>query len=81
MHITFYSAKRYDERSFQKSNEAFGHTLHFWEVPLNHHTAGFVRPPEAGDDPVAACLFVNDRADAEVVAKLAAGGVQLLALR
>ncbi|MBP5997870.1 MAG: 2-hydroxyacid dehydrogenase [Azonexus sp.] len=75
MKIAVFSAKRYDREYLDAANAAEGHTLKYYEVPLdldNVHLA-------AGYDAV--CIFVNDKADAEVLAQLKAGGTGLVALR
>ncbi|MFD1142627.1 2-hydroxyacid dehydrogenase [Larkinella insperata] len=75
MNVTFFSTKPYDITFFEQINADFGFTLRFLKVPLDETTAELVT-----DSPVV-CLFVNDQANAAVIQKLAAQGVQLIALR
>ncbi len=75
MKIAVFSAKRYDREYLDAVNVAAGHTLKYHEAPLDldtvHLAAGYA----------AVCIFVNDKADAEVLAQLKAGGTGLVALR
>ncbi|MCU0354691.1 MAG: 2-hydroxyacid dehydrogenase [Cytophagales bacterium] len=75
MKITFFSTKPYDKTFFDNANKAFGFSMEYLDLPLSPHTAQLVSGSEA------ACIFVNDRADAETVNRLAKAGVRLLALR
>jgi D-lactate dehydrogenase len=75
MIITCYSTKPYDERSFTRVNERFGHTLHYLEARLDATSA----PLAKGSDAV--CCFVNDDAGAATLEQLAALGVKILLLR
>lgn len=75
MKIAVFSVKPYDRASFERSNVAFGHALHFFETRLTADTASLA----AGFPGV--CVFVNDRVDREVIARLAAGGVRIVATR
>jgi len=77
MRIAVFSTKPYDRRFLEAANAAAGGTHAFaWiEARLDAATARLAEGAEA------ACLFVNDRADAEALRVLAAGGVRLLALR
>lgn len=65
----------YDRASFDLANQQFGHAITYLEPRLTAATAKL-----AAGFPVA-CAFVNDRADAETLSILAAGGTRLLALR
>jgi D-lactate dehydrogenase len=69
-----FSAKGYD-REFLEAANASRHELQFFEPHLNEETVGLA----AGFHAV--CVFVNDRVDGAVVAKLASLGVRLIALR
>jgi D-lactate dehydrogenase len=75
--IAMFSSKGYTEEFFSAVNEqeGFGHELTFLEPRLNVHTAALAEGFPA------ACLFVNDQAGSEVIARLAGGGTKLLALR
>lgn len=73
MRVAVFSAKAYD-RDFLGAAGA-GHDFTWIETRLEAATARLAEGCEA------ACLFVNDRADAAALEVLAAGGVRLLALR
>jgi D-lactate dehydrogenase len=75
MKIAVFSAKRYDREYLDAANVAEGHQLKYHEAPLDLDTVGLA----AGHDAV--CIFVNDKVDAEVLAKLKEGGTRLVALR
>jgi D-lactate dehydrogenase len=72
--VAVFSARNYD-REFLTSANASRHELHFFEPHLNERTATLA----AGFSAV--CVFVNDHADANTIAKLAAEGIRLIALR
>lgn len=74
MRIAVFSTKSYDRVSLDQYN-TFGHELTFFDATLNLQTAMLA----AGFGVV--CLFVNDKADEEVIAALSRQGVQLIALR
>jgi D-lactate dehydrogenase len=75
MRVAVFGTKGYDRRFLGAANEAFGHDLHFFEARLDAATA----PLAAGHG--AACVFVNDRVDAEVLKTLAEGDTRIVALR
>lgn len=75
MKIAVFSTKPYDRQFFDQANEQFDHELTFFEPRLTPLTA----PLAKGFD--AACLFVNDQADTEVLEILAEEGVKAIALR
>ncbi|MCS6803256.1 MAG: 2-hydroxyacid dehydrogenase [Chloroflexota bacterium] len=75
MKIAVFSTKPYDRASFERHNAAFGHELHFFEARLRPDTAALA------DGFPGVCVFVNDRVDCEVIARLAAGGVRIIATR
>lgn len=75
MNVLFFSAKVYDRTFFDTANSTCQHKLDYLEVPLNCNTAVLAKGYEA------VCIFVNDRADAEVLQLLAEQGVKLIALR
>ena len=75
MKVAVFSTKPYSRRFLEAANESRDHELIFLEPKLSIRTA-----PLAGDAH-AVCIFVNDRADAETLAALAAQGVGLVALR
>ena len=70
-----FSSKPYDEASFAHANEDRKHVIDLFEDRLRPRTA----PLAAGAEAV--CIFVNDIADAEVIAILAGLGVRHLVLR
>lgn len=75
MRVIFFSSKTYDKQFFQLLNETHQHKLLFLDVPLHPATAPLARNVEA------VCIFVNDKADKQVIQILAAAGVKLIALR
>lgn len=75
MKVAVFSTKAYDRRFLDAANAGGKHNLDYFEERLNAHTA----PLAAGSE--AACLFVNDQADAASLEALAEGGCRLLALR
>lgn len=75
MKIAFFGTRAYDRAAFDAANARFDHAIHFLEPRLTGQTA-----PLADGFP-AVCSFVNDRVDADVVMRLAAGGTRLIALR
>jgi len=74
MKVAVFSTKRYD-REFLSAANGGAHELHFLDPHLDAQTV-----PLAGGFG-AVCVFVNDRVDAPVLEKLAAGGTRLVALR
>lgn len=72
--ITMFDAKSYDVESFSQQNRG-RFTLRAIEAPLNEDSA------IAASGSKVVCIFVNDRCDAPVVARLAALGIELIALR
>jgi D-lactate dehydrogenase len=75
MKIAVFSAERYDREFLGAANAAEGHQLKFFEDTLDRENASLA----AGHDAV--CIFVNDTADAPVLAALQSGGTRLVALR
>lgn len=75
MRVAVYSTKQHDQEMFALTNAANRHELEFHDAALSPQTADMAR----GTDAV--CIFVNDRADAVVLRRLAAHGVRLVALR
>ena len=75
MKIAVFDTKQYDRHALSAANADYDHELVFFEPRLNAETVGLA----AGFEVV--CPFVNDRLDAAVVARLAAGGTRLVALR
>lgn len=75
MKIAVFSAKRYDRDFLTAANTNAGHQLRFFDAPLDLDSVALAAGYEA------VCIFVNDKADAEVLKALAAGGTKLVALR
>lgn len=75
MRVTVFATKPYDRQFLNAANAAFGHELVFLEPRLDTDTAALARGSGA------VCVFVNDRVDAEVLARLADLGVGTVALR
>jgi D-lactate dehydrogenase len=74
MKVAVFSARNYD-REFLSAANAARHEIHFFEPHLNETTANLAA--EFG----AVCVFVNDRVNAAVIAKLPSLGIRLVALR
>jgi D-lactate dehydrogenase len=75
MRIAVFGSKSYDRQFLTAANAAFGHDLLFLEPRLDPYTV------QLASGCGAACIFVNDRADAPVLARLAELGVGVVALR
>lgn len=73
MKVAFYSAKQYDKDLFGAHLER--HEFFFLENHLRLETVALAEGCEA------ACVFVNDELDREILELLYAGGVRLIALR
>ncbi len=75
MRIVFFSSKPYDRQFMEAANATYRHELAFLEARLSRETA----PLAKGFDAV--CLFVNDKADREIISELANQGVKIITLR
>jgi len=75
MKIAMFDTHGYDRESFARANERFKREITYFEPRLQRSTAKLAEGHEV------VCAFVNDRADAETLHTLAAGGTRLLALR
>jgi D-lactate dehydrogenase len=75
MKVALFSTKSYDREYFDQFNINGGQQLSYFEAALDNNTVALTK----GHDAV--CLFVNDKADSEVIEKLSANGVGLIALR
>ena len=73
--VVMFGEKPYEHFAFEEANKRFACQLDWLESRLTARTAQL----SVGAD--AACIFVNDTADAEVLGLLASVGVQHLALR
>jgi len=72
--VAMFDAKSYDIESFHRHNNG-RFAIHAIQASLNEDTV----PAAAGCQVV--CLFVNDTCDAAIISRLAAQGVELIALR
>ncbi|WGF86612.1 2-hydroxyacid dehydrogenase [Marinivivus vitaminiproducens] len=75
MKVAVFSARRYDRMLLNEANASHGHELVFLEDQLNARTADLAQGCEA------VAIFVNDKADKDVLATLAAGGTRLVTTR
>ncbi len=75
MKVAVFSTKSYDRQFLEAANQPHGHTLKFFESRLSEQTT-----PLAAGYP-AVCVFVNDQLDAPTIARLAAQGLKVIALR
>lgn len=73
--IGFYDAKPYDIEYFNLINEQYGFKIKYIEARLNENTAML------SCDCDAVCAFVSDDVSAEVIDRLCACGVKLIAMR
>jgi D-lactate dehydrogenase len=75
MKIAVFSAKSYDRQFLDAANATEGHELQYFEAALGPESVALAAGHEA------ACIFVNDVANAGVLEALQAGGTALVALR
>jgi D-lactate dehydrogenase len=75
MKVAVYSTKSYDREYLDRFNEKAQHQLAYFEASLNANTAILAKGYDA------LCLFVNDKADSEIMKELADNGIKLIALR
>ena len=75
MRVAVFSTKNYDRQFLEPAAAAAGHELVFLEPRLTVETALLA------SGLTAICSFVNDRLDADVLARLAEGGTKFIALR
>jgi D-lactate dehydrogenase len=75
MELAIYSSTPYERRYLDESNKAAGHHLKYIDMSLSMDTVSLAEGYGA------VCVFVNDKADAEVLKALHIGGTRLLALR
>ena len=73
MKIAFFSTQSYDRVFFDRYNTI--HEIIYYEAPLDEQTVNLVA------DCRGICVFVNDKINAAIIAKLAVQGVKLIALR
>jgi D-lactate dehydrogenase len=75
MNIAVFNSKRYDRDYLDAANAASGHRITYFDVPLERETVSLAQAHDA------VCIFVNDKADADVLETLSHGGTRLVALR
>ena len=75
MKTALFSAKAYDQESFEATNHTFNHALTFFEPRLTLETAALATGFPA------VCVFINDELDAATLRTIAANGTTLIALR
>jgi len=75
MRVAVFSTKDYDEEFLTAANKAHGHELKFLEPRLAPQSVKLAEGAEA------VCVFVNDVVNKEVLIRLAAQGIRLIALR
>ena len=75
MRVAMFSTKTYDKTFFEAKNEKFGHEITYLEARLTKDTTSLAENNQA------ACVFVNDILDADVVRNLSEKKVSLIALR
>lgn len=75
MNVTVFSTRSYDRRFLDAANADGRHRLTYHDNRLDAGSAGAAQGAEA------VCAFVNDQLDADVLQRLHAQGVRLIALR
>lgn len=75
MKIAFFSAQPYDRTFFTAHNTTCNFELHFFDAALTVQTVSLAQGAEA------VCVFVNDKVDSPVIARLKELGVRYIALR
>lgn len=75
MKIAVFDTHKFERPYFEDLNSSFGFDISFFDYRLNADTAKTAEGFEC------VCVFVNDRVDANVVARLKEHGVKLIALR
>ena len=73
--VAFYDTKAYDKPSFEHYGKMSGVQFKYLETKLNEDTAELAKGCNA------VCVFVNDTVNADVIDRLYALGVKLIALR
>jgi D-lactate dehydrogenase len=74
MRVAVFSSKSYDREYLDRFNQN-EHQLSYFDASLNADTVVLSKGYNA------ACLFVNDKADADTLEKLSGNGIKLIALR
>jgi D-lactate dehydrogenase len=75
MKVAFFNTKTYDKIFFDDVNKQFQHDISYLTPHLTSQSAVLAAGYEA------VCVFVNDELNKDVIQKLRAGGVKLIALR
>ncbi len=75
MIISLFDVKPYDVPAFERYAKEYGAQIKYFDTKLNVDTAALA------DGSDAVCVFVNDDVNAEVIEKLSACGVKVVALR
>src|SRR6187431_44831 len=75
MNVAVFSAARYDREFLTAANASAGHQITFFDMPLEKKTVALAADFDA------VCIFVNDKANAEVLELLSRGKTRLVALR
>ncbi|CAM2984758.1 2-hydroxyacid dehydrogenase [Vibrio mytili] len=75
INIAFFSAKSYDEHSFNKAKNDRDFEFHYHDFRLTKKTAKMAHGCEV------VCAFVNDDLSEQVLKQLALGGTKLIAMR
>lgn len=75
MRIGFFSAKHYDMEHFNRTNQAFGAQIEYFDYRLCMQTAKLAYGFEV------ICAFVNDSLCEEVLVELAKNGTKIIAMR
>lgn len=75
INVAFFSAKNYDELSFNRFIDSEQLTFHFHDFRLTRKTA------QMAQGCAVVCAFVNDELDAKVLQTLYQGGTRLIAMR
>ncbi|MCR4577649.1 MAG: 2-hydroxyacid dehydrogenase [Clostridiales bacterium] len=75
MRIAFFDAKDYDREAFENAPGRENFDIAYYDTQLNPDTCRLAEGAQA------VCVFVNDRVDGEVIDRLSAMGVKLVALR
>jgi D-lactate dehydrogenase len=75
MKVAFFSTQSYDKIYFTEVNAKYGYELVYFDAQLNERTAVLAKGCDA------ACIFVNDKADAATMENLCQMGIKTIVLR
>lgn len=73
--IAFFDTKSYDRVSFDEVNRQYGFEIFYHKGQLNSNNVILTQGMDA------VCIFVHDKADADIIRQMAENGVKVLALR